>query len=42
MRATCALRRSHLAAVMVVLQPDTERPMTDAGPLQLLGGTTQS
>jgi len=35
------LRRSHMVAVMLEMQPDTDRPMTDAYPLQLLGGITQ-
>lgn len=35
------LRRSHVVAVMLEMQPDTDRPMTDAYPLQLLGGITQ-
>lgn len=35
------LRRSHMVAVMLEMQPDADRPMTDAYPLQLLGGVTQ-
>jgi len=35
------LRRSHLVAVVLEMQPDADRPMTDAYPLQLLGGITQ-
>lgn len=35
------LRRSHMVAVVLEMQPDTDRPMTDAYPLQLLGGITQ-
>jgi DNA-binding LacI/PurR family transcriptional regulator len=35
------LRRSHMVAVMLEMQPDTDRPMTDAYPLQLMGGITQ-
>jgi DNA-binding LacI/PurR family transcriptional regulator len=35
------LRRSHMVAVVLEMQPDADRPMTDAYPLQLLGGITQ-
>jgi len=35
------LRRSHMVAVILEMQPDNDRPMTDAYPLQLLGGITQ-
>lgn len=35
------LRRSHMVAVMLEMQPDTDLPITDAYPLQLLGGITQ-
>lgn len=34
------LRRSHMVAVMLEMQPDADRPLTDAFPLQLLGGVT--
>ncbi|HEY1394288.1 MAG TPA: substrate-binding domain-containing protein [Methylibium sp.] len=35
------LRRSYMIAVMLEMQPDADRPLTDAYPLQLLGGITQ-
>lgn len=35
------LRRSHTIAVVLEMQPDADRPMSDPYPLQLLGGITQ-
>lgn len=35
------LRRSHMVAVLLEMQPDADRPMSDPYPLQLLGGITQ-
>lgn len=35
------LRRSHTVAVVLEMQPDADRPMSDPYPLQLLGGITQ-
>jgi len=35
------LRRSHTIAVVLEMQPDADRPMSEPYPLQLLGGITQ-
>lgn len=35
------LRRSHTIAVVLEMQPDADRPISDPYPLQLLGGITQ-